>query len=54
MRPKEQEGMEYDPNDDDDDDHHDKVGRRWEEGRGRRMLRSEIEKLEMGGPKIDL
>lgn len=52
MRPKEQEGLAYDPNE--DDENHDKVGRRWEEGRGRKMLRSEMERLEKGGPKIDL
>ncbi|KAF8426281.1 putative dipeptidyl-aminopeptidase B [Tirmania nivea] len=47
MRPKEQEGMAYDPNEE-DDENHDKVGRGWE-GPGRRILRREIERLEMGG-----
>ena len=54
MRPKEQEGMVYDPNENDDDENHDKMERRWVEGRGRRMLRSEMERLEVGGPKGEL
>lgn len=54
MRPKEQDGMAYNPNEDDDDENHDKLARRWEEGRGRKMLRSEMERLGMSGPKVDL
>lgn len=53
MRPKEQEGTVYDPNED-DDGHHDKRRRGREEGRGRRILRDEIERLERSLPKVDL